>query len=106
MENSELEAKYQEIKKWVITNEYMSVSRIQRECSVGFNLATRIFKRLQDEGIVAVEADENKGYPVLVKNRADKVNKPLICHKCGNKLNIDFKYCPYCGTSIIEETSK
>ncbi len=68
MENGE-EAKYQSVKEWVMGNEYMSMSRIQRECSVGFNRAGRFFKRLQDEGIVDTEVEGNKGCPVLVHDK-------------------------------------
>lgn len=68
MENSE-EEKYQSVKEWVMANEYMSMSRIQRECSVGFNRAGRFFKRLQDEGIVDTETEGNKGCPVLVHDK-------------------------------------
>lgn len=60
------EAKYKSIKEWVMTQKYMSMSRIQRDCSVGFNRAGRMFKRLQDEGIIATEVEGNKGCPVLV----------------------------------------
>ena len=67
-ENGE-EAKYQSIKDWVMSNEYMSMSRIQRECSVGFNRAGRFFKRLQDEGVIATEVEGNKGCPVLVHDK-------------------------------------
>ena len=63
------EAKYQSVKDWVMSNEYMSMSRIQRECSVGFNRAGRFFKRLQDEGVVATETEGNKGCPVLVHDK-------------------------------------
>lgn len=63
------EAKYQSVKEWVMSNEYMSMSRIQRECSVGFNRAGRFFKRLQDEGIVDTETEGNKGCPVLVHDK-------------------------------------
>ncbi|MDD4103927.1 MAG: hypothetical protein PHU89_02865, partial [Bacilli bacterium] len=35
------EAKYQGIKEWVMGQEYMSMSRIQGECAVGFNRARR-----------------------------------------------------------------
>ena len=52
-----------------MANEYMSMSRIQRECSVGFNRAGRFFKRLQDEGIVDTETEGNKGCPVLVHDK-------------------------------------
>ena len=45
------------------------MSRIQRECSVGFNRAGRFFKRLQDEGIVATDTEGNKGCPVLVHEK-------------------------------------
>ena len=68
LDNSE-EAKYQEVKAWVMSNNYMSMSRIQRDCSVGFNRAGRFFKRLQDEGIVATETEGNKGCPVLVHDQ-------------------------------------
>ena len=61
--NSE-EERYQSIKEWVMTQEYMSISRIQRECSVGFNRAGRFFLRLQKEGVVSEETT-NKGCPVL-----------------------------------------
>ena len=63
------ENKYKSVKEWVMANEYMSMSRIQRECGVGFNRAGRFFKRLQDEGIVATETDGNKGCPVLVHDK-------------------------------------
>ncbi|MBO4856773.1 MAG: DNA translocase FtsK [Bacilli bacterium] len=68
LDNSE-EEKYQSVKEWVMANEYMSMSRIQRECSVGFNRAGRFFKRLQDEGIVDTETEGNKGCPVLVHDK-------------------------------------
>ena len=58
--NSE-EERYQAIKEWVLTQEYMSISRIQRECAVGFNRAGRFFLRLQAEGIVGTETEGNKG---------------------------------------------
>ena len=65
--NSE-EERYQSIKEWVLTQEFMSISRIQRECSVGFNRAGRFFLRLQKEGIVSEEST-NKGCPVIGGNR-------------------------------------
>ena len=58
--NSE-EERYQAIKEWVLTQEFMSISRIQRECAVGFNRAGRFFLRLQAEGIVGNETEGNKG---------------------------------------------
>ena len=58
--NSE-EERYQAIKEWVLTQEFMSISRIQRECAVGFNRAGRFFLRLQNEGVVGNETEGNKG---------------------------------------------
>ena len=60
------EMKYQDIKAWVMTQQYTSMSKIQRECSVGFNRAGRFFNRLVQEGIVAPQSDGNKGCKVLV----------------------------------------
>ena len=62
--------KYQAIKEWVMTLDYVSMSKIQRECGVGFNRAGRIFKRLQEEGIVASTAEAAaKGNKVLVNDK-------------------------------------
>ena len=47
----------------------MSISRIQRECSVGFNRAGRFFLRLQNEGVVGSETEGNKGCRVLGDNK-------------------------------------
>ena len=60
------EARYQSIKEWVMTQEFVSMSKIQRECSVGFNRAGRFFKRLQQEGVVSTQVDgTSKGCRVL-----------------------------------------
>ena len=60
------EKRYQDIKRWVITQDYMSISRIQRECGVGFNRAGRYFLRLQQEGIISTEITKH-GAPVIKK---------------------------------------
>ncbi len=63
----EEENKYQSIKEWVMSQEFVSMSKIQRECSVGFNRAGRFFSRLQKEGVVAMTQDgSSKGCKVLV----------------------------------------
>ncbi len=67
-DNSE-QAKYEAIKEYVMANEYMSMSRIQRDCGVGFNRAGRVFKQLQEEGVIAWETEGNKGCPVLVHDK-------------------------------------
>ena len=66
--NSE-EDRYQAIKEWVMTQEFMSISRIQRECAVGFNRAGRFFLRLQSEGIVGQETEGNKGCRVMAQDK-------------------------------------
>lgn len=63
--------KYNVIKDWVMTQQYMSISRIQRECQVGFNRAGKFFLRLQNEGIVDTQVEGNKGCRVLVSNKFD-----------------------------------
>lgn len=61
------EAKYQSIKEWVMGQEFVSMSKIQRDCGVGFNRAGRFFNRLQKEGIVSTQQDgTTKGCRVLV----------------------------------------
>ena len=63
------EDRYQSIKEWVMTQEFMSISRIQRECGVGFNRAGRFFLRLQSEGVVGQETEGNKGCRVLMQDK-------------------------------------
>ncbi|HHT67054.1 MAG TPA: DUF87 domain-containing protein [Erysipelotrichaceae bacterium] len=63
------EERYQAIREWVMSQEYMSISRIQRECSVGFNRAGRFFLRLQNEGIISTETEGNKGCRVLIQDK-------------------------------------
>ncbi len=66
----EEENKYQSIKEWVMTQEFVSMSKIQRECSVGFNRAGRFFNRLQKEGVVSTTQDgSSKGCRVLVHDK-------------------------------------
>lgn len=63
-------SKYELIKEAVMQMEYVSISKIQREFSVGFPRAGKIFKQLQDEGIVAGnepgQETNSKGSKVLV----------------------------------------
>ena len=70
--NSADEEKYQSIKEWVMTQEFVSMSKIQRECGVGFNRAGKFFSRLQKEGIVSTQQDgATKGCKVLVHDDYD-----------------------------------
>ncbi len=63
-------SKYEMIKEAVMSMEYVSISKIQREFSVGFPRAGKIFKQLQDEGIVAPnepgQETNSKGSKVLI----------------------------------------
>lgn len=60
--------KYEEVKRWVVNEEYTSISKIQRTFGFGFPRAGKIFARLEEEGIVAKDTDSNnaKGKKVLV----------------------------------------
>lgn len=61
--------RYEEVKAMVMQEEYTSISRIQREFGFGFSRAGKIFKSLQNEGIVANAPDtpgSSKGCKVLV----------------------------------------
>ena len=61
---------YQEVKNWAMSEEYISMSKIQTTFSIGFNRASRIFKRLQREGVVSSDPATNssKGSKVLLHN--------------------------------------
>ena len=61
------EDRYENIKEWVMNKDYISISLIQRECSVGFNRAGRYFLRLQEEGIISKETSK-RGCKVLKNN--------------------------------------
>lgn len=76
--DDEEERKYQSIKEWVMTQEFVSMSKIQRDCSVGFNRAGRFFARLQKEGIVSLSQDgSSKGCRVLVHDSYDD-GSPIV----------------------------
>ena len=60
---------YEDIKKWVMSQEYTSISKIQRTFSLGFPRAGKMFTRLEEEGIIegeATAANNSKGRRVLV----------------------------------------
>lgn len=61
------EERYQEVKKWALEQEYVSISLIQRNCSVGFNRAGRYMARLQLEGIVSTKSSGFNGCLVIKK---------------------------------------
>jgi S-DNA-T family DNA segregation ATPase FtsK/SpoIIIE len=60
---------YQQLKAQVMTRQYTSISRIQRENGLGFPRAGRLFNRLVAEHVVAAEPDtpgSSKGCRVLM----------------------------------------
>ncbi|MCQ2794684.1 MAG: DUF87 domain-containing protein [Bacilli bacterium] len=59
---------YQFVKEQVYKREYTSISTIERENGIGFTRAGRLFKRLQDEGLVALDSEASKGSKVLKEN--------------------------------------
>ena len=66
---SDDEEYYQQLKAQIMTRQYTSISRIQRENGLGFPRAGRLFARLVTEGVVAPEPDtpgSSKGCRVLM----------------------------------------
>ena len=60
---------YDKIKSWVMSQEYTSISKIQRTFGLGFPRAGKMFSMLEEEGIVESEAtatNNSKGRRVLV----------------------------------------
>ena len=56
---------YDKIKAWALEQDYVSMSKIQRECSVGFNRAGKYLAQLQKDGIVSLEEAGRRGYKVI-----------------------------------------
>jgi S-DNA-T family DNA segregation ATPase FtsK/SpoIIIE len=69
-----VDEKYEEIKQFTMTQEYMSSSRLIRQYGMGFNRSKQIIAQLQAEGILAPGPDNpqsNKGIKVLVRTNDD-----------------------------------
>lgn len=69
------ESMYERVKEVVMTMEYTSISKIQRQFGVGFPRAGKLFAQLQNEGIVAAApetASSSKGCKVLVHADANE----------------------------------
>jgi len=74
---------YNFIKEGLYSREYTSISMIQRENGIGFNRAGRMFKRLQNEGLVSLENEASKGNKVLkenfgIKDKEDKIGSEEV----------------------------
>lgn len=63
---------YQRIKDYVVTQDTMSISRLQNEFGMGYPRAQKIFKQLKRDGIVGETDSRNnsKGAPVIVASSA------------------------------------
>lgn len=77
--NAELKAQnnqnfYEQVRDIVMSQEFTSISRIQREFAVGFPRAGKIFAQLQNEGIVARESS-SKGSKVLIHSLDELKNE-------------------------------
>ncbi len=68
---------YKEIKEMVMALDYISISKIQSSFGMGFQKASRMFKRLQSEGIVSSDSEKNsaKGSKVLVHGASRILNE-------------------------------
>jgi DNA segregation ATPase FtsK/SpoIIIE-like protein len=69
-----VDEKYDDIKQYTMTQEYMSSSRLIRQYGMGFNRSKQIIAQLQAEGILAPGPDNpqsNKGIKVLVRTNDD-----------------------------------
>jgi len=65
---------YENVKEFVYAQEYTSISKLQRQFSIGFGRAGKVIKKLQDDGIVALQPDtpsSAKGLRVL-KHQSEK----------------------------------
>lgn len=64
----EKDERYEEIKEWVLTQDYISINRIQTIFSMGFSRASRIFNMLKDQGVVEVGGESNSARGSRVLN--------------------------------------
>ena len=83
MERSEMrkassDSLYEIVKEKTMSQEYMSISRIQREFEVGFSRAGKLFKRLQEEGVVEMSGGptNSKGSRVLIHSESKEASLP------------------------------
>ncbi len=66
---SNIDPKYEEVKKAAMAEEYFSISKITRIFGFGFTRAGKVFNQLQNDGIVAKNKDaksNSKGCKVLI----------------------------------------
>ena len=72
-QDKQVDTLYEDVKAFVMMEEFASISKIQRQFSVGFNRAGRLFSQLQSDGIVesnAASKGNAKGCRVLIHDAA------------------------------------
>lgn len=62
------EGRYEQVRAYVMTRDYASISLIQREFNLGYPRSSQFFRRLKEEGIIGDGGASNnaKGSPVLI----------------------------------------
>ncbi|MCR5491512.1 MAG: hypothetical protein K6F32_05240, partial [Bacilli bacterium] len=93
LKSASQEEKYQMIKSVIMTREFTSISQIQRDFSVGFPRAGKIFSRLQAEGIVAKTGDapnSSHGSKVLIHAMPDTSVSDQVLSPTQNDISPDF----------------
>ena len=102
------EDRYLVTRDLVMIEDYVSISLIQRKCSVGFNRATRFFKRLQEEGIVSKEPTGKKGYKVLNHDIPFPKMEDMLLIEAKNARGMS--YSPYShfavGAAVLTDDGK
>ncbi len=103
------EDKYQVIKENVmLTDDYVSPSKLQRKYGLGFNRAGRYFQRMQEEGVVSKEATGNKGYKVLVHDVHFPTVEEMVLVEARNARGMS--YSPYSnfavGAAVLTDDGK
>ena len=75
----EKDERYDEIKAWVLTQDYISINRIQTNFGMGFSRASRIFNMLKDNDIVESGGESNsaKGSKVIASDMRSPEEKRI-----------------------------
>lgn len=91
------------IKDWIKGEKYVSVSRIQREFSVGFNTATSVFNYLVEQNLVEEDPTYSKGHRVIQYNPLAPMDIYLVDvnDKIVDALKKEFK--PFGEVKVIKD---
>lgn len=81
---------YQQIRDWTMSNEYISISRIQQQFQLGYPKAATFYKQLTEEGIVSDNKEKNsaKGALVLIHNPGFKTLEETLNEKRGGSIEV------------------